>query len=122
MRLLEKLKHYTRGAEILVDWIGSGAEVVPQELANKRGDVCAICPHNKLGLPIAEWVSDAIREQMGVRHFLELNTPQDVNLHTCELCDCPLPLKIWQLHRRVKLEPEEVSKYPSYCWLIKESK
>ncbi len=121
MSLFQKLGHYVKGSQILADWVGSGGEVVSRDLAEKRADICAICPRNKEGLPIAEWVSDVIREQMGVRKFLELTTPQDENLHTCELCDCPLQLKIWQLHRRVKLDEDEVEKYPSYCWLRKEA-
>lgn len=121
MNLFTKITHYAKGAQILRDWIGDGGEVVPRELAEKRSDICAICPRNKSGLPIAEWVSDVIREQVGVKNFLELNTPQDDNLHTCELCDCPLPLKVWQLHRRVKLNEDEVEKYPTYCWLRKEA-
>jgi hypothetical protein len=121
MSLLTKVKNYANGVRILTDFLGSNGDVVGKELAERRAAVCSLCPLNKQGLAIAEAVSEVIREQTEVKNFLELRTSQDENLHTCSVCDCPLPLKVWQVYRRVKPSEDEMEKFPTYCWLRKEA-
>lgn len=121
MNLFEKLASYANGARILADWLGSGGHVVHQNLAQDRADTCGICPHNKAGVKVVESASQAIKEQVELKNHLQLRVSGEKGLRSCELCDCPLRLKIWLPIERVRPTDEERDLFPLHCWLRKET-
>lgn len=111
------VKNYVGGIRIVTEWLGSGAETVEKEKAQNRTNTCLICPHNKHGVELTESAMSAVREQVGVKNHLNLHTDGENDLFTCELCSCPLKLKVWIPHRRVKLNEGDKDKFPAHCWL-----
>lgn len=115
------------GVQSLVDWIGSGAEAVPQDLANKRAATCAGCQFNDRG----DWTrfftvpaSNAIRAELAKRSQWKLTTPHDASLQVCAQCLCPLPLVVHvPLENKLKHMSQEVyDSLPSWCWIKTETK
>jgi hypothetical protein len=51
-----------------------------------------------------------------------LHTDSDDKLHVCEICKCPLKLKIHARleHIRAHMDNETLAALPqSYCWIVK---
>lgn len=120
-----RLVNVAGASPVLVDWLASGAEAVPSDLANKRAATCADCPLNEKGdllrfftLPVTE----AIRKALNSRREMKLETPDDYRLGICSGCDCPLRLKIHMPIERVrsKLKPEIQARLDPRCWITKE--
>jgi hypothetical protein len=110
---------------VLVEWLASGAEAVPQEKANARAAVCAKCPMNEKGDLLRFFtkpVSEAIRHALSLRSEWKLETPDDFRLGVCTACDCPMRLKVHIPIERIreKLKPEIKSRLHPDCWIPKE--
>lgn len=124
--LSSRLKSVAAGGELLVEWIRNGAEAVPAEQAARRAEVCSTCQYNDKG----DWTryftvpaSNAIRAEVNKRREWKLETPQDDQLQVCEICSCPLKLKV---HVPIKdvlghIMAEVRAQLPDWCWIRKES-
>lgn len=133
-RSLAKLvgvKRIAGGARILSDWLGNGGIPVSQQEAQSRADCClfgkngAKCPKNTQGgfalSKITKSIADAIHEQLKVKHDLELMVNGEENLHTCSVCLCNLPLKMWTPKDLIlkHTSQEVMSELPEWCWMKK---
>lgn len=121
---LQKLGNVVAGGEALVEWISSGAQAVPSELANKRAAICADCPQNGKGdftryftVP----VSEAIRHELNRRSEWKLSTPHDDQLSVCEACLCPLKLKVHVPLANILPHMDQATKgrLDGRCWILK---
>lgn len=121
---LQKLGSVVGGGEALVEWITSGAEAVPVDLANKRAAICSDCPQNGKGdftryftVP----VSEAIRHELNKRSEWDLVTSYDDRLNVCEACLCPLKLKMHMPLARIlaHIDPEAKARLDPRCWILK---
>ena len=110
------------GVTALVSWIKSGAEAVPQEVANKHAEICASCPLNDRG----DWTrlftvpaQNAIRAAMSQRREWKLSTPSDDKLAVCSACNCPIPLKVWMPLQAItsKMPQESFNALHEACWI-----
>lgn len=122
---LQKLGAVAGGAEALVEWLRSGAEAVPAELANKRAAICSACPQNGKGdftryftIP----VSEAIRHEINRRSEWKLSTPYDDQLNICEGCLCPLKLKVHVPLANIlpHMDEETKGRLAPQCWILKQ--
>ncbi len=129
------IKKQVAGVGLLIDWLGDGMEPVPIELATARARVCATsgpggeaCPFNRPATGLQKLSSAAaedIRQLMETRKDLKLETPHDAALHTCQICECPMPLKVWTpLKHIVEKTPAATmaqfrSQWPM-CWIVTE--
>lgn len=119
------------GLQLLYDWVGHGGAPVPKEQAESRASVCVSCGPPKTGghndredlsrfftVP----VSEAIRRTLELKNHLEIKTSYDDGLFTCDMCLCPLKLKVHVPKPFLKdhTPPDELAKLPDYCWLKKE--
>jgi hypothetical protein len=113
------------GGRILVEWINSGEEAVPEVQANTRAAVCATCPMNEKG----DWTtfftkpaSEAIRKALEKRREWNLSTPYDSELGVCSACSCPLPLKMHVPLARIlsKMPKESKDALHKDCWIRSE--
>lgn len=121
----QSVKRTTAGVKLVMDWLGAGLTAVPQELAERRAAVCTVCPLNS----DPNWIQklDAIAAQ-GIKHLVEtknelkLHTSQDHKLHTCQACDCHLPLKVFVPFDVIRehLSDETKSKLDPKCWILSE--
>jgi hypothetical protein len=121
----ERAQLVVAGSEILVDWISSGAEAVPIQLAERRAAVCAKCVLNEPGgleqfftLPVAA----AIRTALNARREMRLQTSKDDLLHTCGGCLCPLRLMIHvPLEKKLAhLSQDAFDRLDQNCWVRSE--
>lgn len=85
------------GVRTLNDWIESGEPAVTQEQSNARAVVCAVCPENGKG----DWThwftqpaAEVIKRQMEKLEERKLTTTSDDKIQICEVCTCPLRLKV----------------------------
>ncbi len=92
-----KAKKIWGGINTLNEWIDSGAPPVPQVLAESRAATCAVCPKNGTG-DFTSWFTKpaaaAITKQIEKLNAMKLNTKQDKLINICEVCLCPLKLKV----------------------------
>lgn len=113
------------GAVASLDWLASGAEAVPTELAEIRASICASCPLNTKG----DWtsfftvpVSSAIRGALNALRAWHLNTTKDSELGVCDACSCPLRLKVWFPIEKIMSKIPQASKdaLTPQCWIRSE--
>jgi len=118
----ERIKNYANGTRICYDWLGEGGEVVCQELAQARADVCVKCPKNVKGGLLPKAIAWAVHEQLQLKNDLQLIVNGEKLLGKCSICDCQNKLKIWREISKIRDEetPESLSKFPTWCWVVNE--
>lgn len=120
------IKRAAQGTAVPVDWLASGGNPVPQELAEKRAAVCAACPKNES----PEWYSQAGGQviEAGVKAWQALKgktvtfeTSQGDKLKSCGVCKCLLRVKVFvPLEHIVQhTKPEVLAEFPPECWIAK---
>jgi len=117
------------GAAVLDEFLGAGGVAIPPEQAWARAITCATCEHNGQG----DWTSyftkpasEMVRKWLGIKHDLGLTTPEDEKLNVCEICLCPLKLKVHVPMPAIKahLHPstlEDLKANAPWCWMLKDS-
>jgi hypothetical protein len=118
------LRKVAAGGAVLVEWISSGAEAVSGDVATARAGVCAQCDHNQPGGMLTAAVSEGLRKALNLRREWKLETPFDDRLRTCDVCLCPLRLKVHVPLDRIlsKLDAETKAGLAPQCWITAEEK
>lgn len=123
-----KAKKIWKGVRTLNNWLDSGEPAVAKELAEARAAVCVKCPKNGKGdftkyftIPAA----DSIRRQLGRLADRNLSTSHDADISICEVCLCPLKLKVQTPLKFIKPEMsdgmiDELRAANPNCWIISE--
>lgn len=117
------------GVRTINDWIDSGSAPVHQTVANARASICARCPKNGQG-DFTTWftkpAAGAIKKQIEKLAERKLSTPHDAKLNICEVCLCPLKLKVHTPLPFIKTHLSDVViadlKAVGGCWIIEEMK
>lgn len=85
------------GVRTLNDWLDSEEPPVIPEISTRRAKVCAECPKNGKG-DLTSWftipAAGAIKHQLQKLTERKIATPLDDSLNICEVCLCPLKLKV----------------------------
>lgn len=120
--LISRAGNAAAGGETLVEWLASGAEAVSHEKSESRARTCLSCKHNESGDLLSFFtrpVSEAIRFALNLRRDWNLKTEADDQLGVCEICDCPLKLKVHLPIERIQSRiPEAVlARLPGHCWI-----
>lgn len=115
--LVEAVKRDVNGARSLAEWLGEGAMPVSQDLAEVRALACRQCPMNG---GVVGKVKEAVAEYLQTKAKLELHVEKESELHTCQVCECPLKLKVWVPLDYV-LSHSEATQFPAECWIRKEA-
>ena len=118
MNIIERIVAYKDGMKIIREWIGQGSEVVPQEEAQRRADICIQCPKNVGGWMIIDRVADAIRRQTELKNHLNLRVDNEDKVKTCSACGCNSRLKLWIPLKNIEPEESERAKFDPKCWLL----
>jgi hypothetical protein len=110
------------GAKSLAEWTIDG-EVVPEEIAATRANICRDCPVNHQGTLrdfFTEAAANLIQRQFEIRQNRELKTPWDEKLGMCDACGCPLKLKVHApMHVIEKyLSQTTRDKLDPRCWIL----
>lgn len=123
MNLTDVARRYKDGLETIIEWLGSGGICVDIPIAQERTSICLKCPHNVKGGIIPESVASAIKRQVELKNEIGLRTHGMKDLHTCELCTCFLPLKIFVPLENLGIdEKEALESWPHFCWIYTEHK
>lgn len=122
-----RAKKIWAGVKTSNEWIDSGTPPVPKETSESRALVCAKCPKNGKG----DWTawftqpaSEVIGKQLERISGMKLTTTVDAVLQVCEVCLCPLKVKVHTPLPYIKnhTTPEtlaELTQVPN-CWIPKE--
>lgn len=120
------VKNMGIGAGNLLAWSDSG-KVVPKEQAEVRASVCVGCNQNGKG----DWrnfftepAAMLLARQLSAKNSMKLETTKDNELGVCEVCACPLALKVWSPleYALRKMSDETKAKLPEWCWMKTEAK
>jgi len=124
----EHIKRAASGTAVVLDWLGSGADPVAQELAEKRAAVCVACPKNQPGAWFTQAPAEMIRSSVQAWQALKgssfaFDTSQGDNLKSCDVCKCLMKLKVFvdAKHIIAKTKPDVMAEFPPNCWVKCES-
>lgn len=85
------------GIKTLNEWIQAGGQPVEAAVSERRAAVCAVCPKNTPG-DFTSWftrpAAGAIKKQIEQMAEHKLSTSHDAQLNVCEICLCPMKLKV----------------------------
>jgi hypothetical protein len=126
-----RITDLSNGAHIITRWFGSGATPAANDVAQRRADICntvasgASCPFNAPGFAPVERIAEIIKAQVEKKNELKLEVKGEENLHTCSLCFCHLPTKIWTpIEHIISGTPAPMIKKfrreQPQCWIVKE--
>lgn len=116
------VKRVVAGASLLVDWLGEGGEAIEVPIAHHRAAICAGCSYNQepnAGQSLLGAIAEGFKLLIDAKNEMELSTPRDADLKTCQICDCKLSLKVWAPlhHVKARTRPEVFEKLPPHCWI-----
>lgn len=118
------IKRAAQGTGVILDWIQSGGDPEPKELAEKRAAICVACPKNVKGAwyteAPAELLKTAIEGWQKLRgSTFDFQTSQGESLKSCNVCKCLMRLKVWCPldHILNNTKPEIMSEFPPICWI-----
>lgn len=123
-----RAKALLSGAKTLISWLDSGDPPVPRDLAASRASACLTCPHNDPA-DLTAWftvsVSELIHRQVQKLSDRSISTVHDPGLHVCDICYCPLKLKVqtpikWILSELPAATLDKLKAVPN-CWVGKET-
>jgi len=119
-----RAKKIWSGVKTITDWMEAGAEPVAQSQADSRAAICAKCPKNTAG-DFTSWftapAAGAIKRQVEKLADRKLSTSSSEKLNICEVCLCPLKLKVHTPTSFIKTHMSdavltELGKVPE-CWI-----
>jgi hypothetical protein len=113
------------GAGVILDWLGAGGKAVPNELAERRASVCAVCPLNAKGDWTAWFTIPAaavIQKEIERRNEMKLSTSYDDGLGVCTACACVNSLSVHAPIKHIlsRLSEEVRAKLDQSCWKLDE--
>ncbi len=125
-RFLGKLRSVVgSGSPVIIDFIKSKEEAVPIKVATERAQVCLQCPYNLKAKSLLDIfttsASEAIRKGLEQLRGWNLSVPNSEGLSVCEICQCPLKLKVFIPLEQIKSKMSDEVRYdlPEWCWIIK---
>jgi hypothetical protein len=85
------------------------------------------CPFNTSGFTPVERIAEVIKSQIEKKNELKLEVKGEENLHTCSICYCHLPTKIWTpIEHILSAMPapmiEKFKRDQPKCWILDELK
>lgn len=126
-----RIGNLSDGAHILTRWLGGDAKPVDSAIAQGRADVCLAvesgsrCKFNEPGFAPVERIAEIIKAQVEKKNEFKLEVKGEENLHTCSLCFCHLPTKIWTPIEHIASGTpspmiEKFRREQPKCWIVKE--
>jgi hypothetical protein len=121
-------KALVAGAKTLIGWLDSGSAPVETQEATRRASICLECSHNNqnaLGHWFTTPASELIRRQVQKMAERSITTIHDEKLNLCDVCLCPLRLKVHTpLDYILKEIPADILtrlKSVPKCWVVEKS-
>lgn len=101
------------GVGLLMNLFYGEKNIVPQEEADRRADVCLGCPYNKFPDKNAfeRWADDLAQKSVG-----DHRSKHHEQLGNCEVCSCNMRAKVF-FGGKIELTEEELEKMEEVnCW------
>jgi len=119
------LKKTAAGVKLVAEWIGSGMRPVDQATADKRAQVCSVCPLNQEGgfwEKLSAEGAEEVKTLLKIKSDMTLKTQFDDLLKSCTGCMCWNQLKVWTpLNHIVNNMSMDVEKaLDKNCWVLAE--
>lgn len=115
-----KVKDAIRFFKLRHSWLGEGGVPVGLEAAQQRADTCLVCPKHeprKWQEYVTGPVANVVRGQLEIKTGMKLAVANEDKLHTCGICECYLPLKVWVPLELARQHTPDWQNFPSNCWL-----
>lgn len=102
-------------------WLAGGRQLVDQNTANLRAEICKPCHNN---LPTSEVRGGCSSCRKGETYVIQMtrqvviqgrSTSFDGALKACAICGCDARTMIW-FPNQALLKIEDANAYPSFCW------
>jgi hypothetical protein len=105
-------KEVARFLHTLAAWVKAGFDVAPQEEAERRAAICAVCPLNvgMAGCGVCRTALKAGRDAL-----MQTRTSQDAKLEACGVCGCDLKTSVHVPINILRTDREFLA-YPDWCW------
>jgi hypothetical protein len=129
------LKNIPHGIKSIVEWLGSGGQVVDPGESQRRADICnhgmpagLPCPCNikefdngiveAACAAMEEVVADVVKRHLEVKNALELRVKGEKQLGICSKCGCQLKLLVHEPPERMvkQMQQGERESLPDHCW------
>ncbi len=112
----------TQHLSTIKHWLGAKGKPVGQAVADARAEVCLRCPKHERGEYefLTKPAAQSFKRMLEVKAEMKMRVAREDELHTCGLCLCFMPTKVWcdlDFARRVT---PDWQRFPSACWLITE--
>jgi len=121
------VKKIWQGIRTMNEWADAGFPHVEPDKSTARAAVCITCPKNTAG-DFSSWFTKPAAE--GIRRLTErakginLTTPHDEQLNVCDVCLCPMKLKVHipieVLRNGTSNETLAELRAVTGCWIVKE--
>lgn len=124
-----RAKKIWSGVRTLNEWIDSGEPPVSTHRSEERATICSTCPKNTQG-DFTSWFTKpaaaAIAKQIEQLRGRSLSTTKDRILNVCDVCLCPLKLKVHTPVKFIRAHMtdevfRDLERVPS-CWVVAELK
>jgi NAD-dependent dihydropyrimidine dehydrogenase PreA subunit len=105
--------------QALSRWLGGPGQPVDQATADRRAAICLNCPkHEVVAIEMAtKPAATLLRRVMEVKGEMKLKVAREDELHTCGICLCWLPTKVWCGLDFARAVTPDWQKFPEHCWL-----
>lgn len=116
---LERIRNF---AESLKNYVNTGGQLVDQNTANIRAEICAACHNNvsdkeaRTGCCGKGLIEGAAI--LAIRKTIVGNrvTTSHAKLGSCQICGCVNSLAVWFPSNPLGVSEENSNAYPSFCW------
>lgn len=127
MNILEKARQFGVGATEILEWLGTGGEVVSKEVAQERADICngtatgKKCHQNAPSGFVKDSIAGAARRALDAKNKMQLRVRGEKELGSCETCGCVLKLLVWYPQKKIQpfMNEEELRRTPHHCWKLR---
>jgi len=107
--------------QFLWNWKLQGSQLVDQNTANLRAEICVPCHNNKksseagTGCNTCNKLGNKLINQIRDTIITGNRTPSDANLKSCAICGCDNKISVW-IPNEVLVAIEDVNAFPDFCW------
>lgn len=107
--------------QFLLNWKLKGGNLVDQNTANIRAQICAGCHNNlpssevKKGCSVCNKMGNVVLNSIRDKIIQGNGTTSDAKLTTCGICGCDLKISVW-IPNEAFIKSDEANAYPSFCW------
>lgn len=109
----------TQRISTLRRWLGGPGRPVEQAEADRRAAVCLACPrHEALTMEeVTRPLAQVLRRAMELKADMKLRVEGEERLHTCGVCLCWMPTKVWCSLEFAREVTPDWQQFPDNCWL-----